>query len=57
MFGTRLVLVKASGTELLDACKLLLAKPVRDSMVIIDASDTTTKHAVVKLFDQIQPPP
>ena len=51
MFGTRLVLVKASGAELLDACKLLLAKPVRGAMVIIDASDTTTKHAVVKLFE------
>jgi DNA polymerase-3 subunit delta len=51
MFGIRLVLVKASGTELLDACKLLLAKPVRGAMVIIDASDTTTKHAVVKLFE------
>ena len=35
MFGTRLVLVKASGTELLDACKLLLAKPIHDSMVIL----------------------
>ena len=51
MFGTRLVLVKASGTEVLDACKLLLAKPVSNSMVIIDASETTTKHAVVKLFE------
>ena len=51
MFGNRLVLVKASGTELLDACKLLLAKPVDDAMVIIDASDTTTKHALVKLFE------
>ena len=51
MFGTRLVLVKANGTELLEACKLLLAKPVRGAMVIIDASDTTTKHAVVKLFE------
>ena len=51
MFGTRLVLVKASGTELLDACKLLLAKPIHDAMVIIDASDTNTKHAVVKLFE------
>ena len=51
MSGNRLVLVKASGTELLESCKLLLAKPVPDSMVIIDASDTTTKHAVVKLFE------
>ncbi len=52
MFGTRLVLVKATGTELLDACKLLLAKPKHEAMVIIDASDTNTKHAVVKLFEQ-----
>ena len=51
MFDTRLVLVKASGAELLDACKLLLTKPVHNSMVIIDANDTTTKHAVVKLFE------
>ena len=51
IFGTRLVLVKATGTELLKACKLLLAHPIRDAMVIIDASDTTTKHAVVKLFE------
>ena len=52
MFGARLVLVKASGTELLEACKLLLAHPVDDAMVIIDASDTSTKHAVVKLFEK-----
>ena len=51
MFGNRLVLVKASGTELLEACKLLLTKPVDSSIVIIDANDTTTKHAVVKLFE------
>ena len=51
MFGTRLVLVKATGTELLDACKFLLSRPIHDAMVIIDASDTTTKHAVVKLFE------
>ena len=51
LFGTRLVLVKANGSELLDACKQLLAQPVNDAMVIIDASDTTTKHAVVKLFE------
>ena len=51
MFGNRLVLVKASGAELLDACKFLLSRPIHDAMVIIDASDTTTKHAVVKLFE------
>ena len=51
MFGTRLILVKATGTELLDACKFLLSRPIHDAMVIIDANDTTTKHAVVKLFE------
>ena len=51
IFGNRLVLVKASGTELLDACKLLLAKPITGAMVIINASETTTKHAIVKLFE------
>ena len=51
IFGTRLVLVKANGTELLEACKLLLANTVDDAMVIIDASETTTKHALVKLFE------
>ena len=51
LFGKRLVLVKANGAELLDACTLLLAHPVSNSMVIIDANDTTTKHALVKLFE------
>jgi hypothetical protein len=46
-----LVTVKATGTELLEACKFLLSRPIQDAMVIIDASDTTTKHAVVKLFE------
>ena len=51
MFGKRLVIVKAAGGELLDACKFLIKNPVPDSMVIIDASDTNTKHALVKLFE------
>jgi len=51
MFGKRLVMVKAAGTEALDACKVLFAKPIMDAMVIVDASDTTTKHAIVKLFE------
>ena len=51
IFGTRLVLVKATGTELLEACKFLLSRPIHDAMVIIDASNTTTKHAVIKLFE------
>ena len=51
MFGNRLVLVRATGTELIDACKFLLSRPIHDAMVIIDADDTTAKHAVVKLFE------
>jgi len=51
-FGTkRLVLVKGRGADLLDACKLALSTPHQDSMIIIEASDTTTRHAIVKLFD------
>ena len=51
-FGDRrLVLVKGRGTELLEAAKLALAKPLPDTMIIIEASDTTTKHGIVKLFE------
>ena len=51
-FGDRrLVLVKGRGTELLDACKLALAKPLVDSIIIVEASETTTKHSIVKLFE------
>lgn len=51
-FGDRrLVLVKGRGTELLEAAKLALAKPLPNTMIIIEASDTTTKHAIVKLFE------
>ncbi len=49
--GKRLVLVKASGTEALEACKVLLSNPQTHAMVIVNAGDTTTKHAIVKLFE------
>ena len=51
MFGKRLVMVKASGAELLNACKILLSRPICNAMVIVNASDTNTKHAIVKLFE------
>ena len=52
LFGDRrLVLVKGRGTELLEACKLALAKPLADTIIIVEASETTTKHAIVKLFE------
>ena len=51
-FGDRrLVFVKGRGTELLEACKLALAKPLAETIIIVEASDTTTKHAIVKLFE------
>ena len=52
VFGaTRLVLVKGRGTELLAACKFALTNPLPDTMIIVEASETTTKHAIVKLFE------
>ncbi len=47
----RLVLVKGRGTELLAACKLALARPVDGAMIIVEATETSTKHAIVKLFE------
>jgi len=52
VFGDRrLVLVKGRGTELVEACKVALAKPLADTIIIVEASETTTKHAIVKLFE------
>ena len=51
-FGNRrLVLVKGRGTELLAACKLALSDPINGAIIIVEASETTTKHAIVKLFE------
>ncbi len=47
----RLVWVKGRGTELLEACKLALARQSEHSFIIVEAVDTTTRHALVKLFD------
>ena len=50
-FGTRrLVLVKGRGIELLAASKLALSNPI-DGSIIVEAIETTTKHAIVKLFE------
>ena len=51
-FGNkRLVLVKGLGTELLAACKLALNNPIAESIIIVEAHETNTKHAIVKLFE------
>lgn len=47
----RLVLVKGRGTEILSACKLALTNTIKEAIIIIEASETTTKHAIVKLFE------
>ena len=47
----RLVLIKGRGTEMLLACKLALTKPIHGALIIVEASETTTKHAIVKLFE------
>ncbi|MEL0062651.1 MAG: hypothetical protein VW801_03965, partial [Candidatus Puniceispirillum sp.] len=49
--GPRLVLVKGRGAELLESCKYALEGNLDGSMIIVEASDTTTKHAIVKLFE------
>ena len=52
MFGDlRLVMIKGRGTELLDGCKIALAASLEGAFLIVEASDTTTRHAIVKLFD------
>ena len=47
----RLVLVKGRGTEMLAACKIALTRQLDSAFVIIEATDTTTRHALVKLFE------
>ena len=47
----RLVLVKGRGSEMLAACKLALARRLDSSFIIVEATDTTARHALVKLFE------
>ncbi len=47
----RLVLVKGRGSEMLAACKLALARRLDSAFIIVEATDTTTRHALVKLFE------
>jgi DNA polymerase-3 subunit delta len=47
----RLVLIKGRGTELLEACKLALSEHIDEAIIIVEAHETTTKHALVKLFE------
>ena len=47
----RLVLVKGRGSEMVAACKIALTKQLDSAFIIIEASDTTIRHALVKLFE------
>lgn len=47
----RLVLVKGRGSEMLAACKIALTRQLAEAFIIIEASETTTRHALVKLFE------
>ena len=47
----RLVLVRGRGSEMLESCKLALAGSLEGAFIIVEASDTTTRHAIVKLFE------
>jgi len=47
----RLVLVRGRGSEMLESCKLALAGSLEGAFIILEASDTTTRHAIVKLFE------
>ena len=47
----RLVLVKGRGTELLKPCKMALSSKLESCMIIVEATEITSKHQLVKLFD------
>lgn len=47
----RLVLVKGRGTELLEACKLALKSNLSGAFIVVEARETTARHAIVKLFE------
>ena len=54
MGSTRLVLVKGRGAELLDSCKQALKSDLSSAFLIVEARDTTIKHAIVKLFEKAE---
>ena len=52
--GLRLVTLSGSGTEMTEAVRLAFASPNPDSRIIIRASDVNTRHALVKLCDEVK---
>ena len=47
----RLVLVRGRGSEMLESCKLALARRLDNAFIIVEATETNTRHALVKLFE------
>ena len=47
----RLVMVRGRGTEMTESCKGALATLHDSAFIIVEASETTTRHALVKLFE------
>ena len=47
----RLVLVRGRGGEMLESCKLALSRNLENAFIIVEATETTTRHALVKLFE------
>jgi len=47
----RLVMVRGRGSEMLESCKLALARNLDNAFIIVEATETTTRHALVKLFE------
>jgi len=47
----RLVMVRGRGGEMLESCKLALRRNLDNAFIIVEATETTTRHALVKLFE------
>jgi len=47
----RLVMVRGRGGEMLESCQLALRRNLDNAFIIVEATETTTRHALVKLFE------
>ena len=47
----RLVWVRGKGTELLSSCKTAFSQSFDSAFIVVEATDTTSRHALVKLFE------
>ena len=47
----RLVWVRGKGTELLSGCKTAFSQSLDSAFIVVEATDTTSRHALVKLFE------